>query len=183
MTEPEDFILFTGGPGAGKTTLLTALAQRGYPVMPEAGRAIIRHQRAIGGEALHTKDFRLAAELSLSWELRSHDEARRLTGPVLFDRGVPDLVGYYPLMGYPTPERFRRAAELYRYRPTAFIAPPWREIYVNDAERGQDWAEAVRSYEVLVDGYHLAGYQLIELPRVDTATRVAFVLDHLAGAG
>ena len=46
----------------------------------------------------------------------------------------------------------------------------------------EDWAEAVRSYEVLVDGYHQAGYQLIELPRVDTATRVAFVLDHLAGA-
>jgi predicted ATPase len=62
-----------------------------------------------------------------------------------------------------------------------FVAPPWREIYVNDAERGQDWAEAVRSYDALVAGYAAVGYPLIELPRVDVPARLEFVLAHLRG--
>lgn len=32
----------TGGPGSGKTTLLDALAERGYRVVPESARSIIK---------------------------------------------------------------------------------------------------------------------------------------------
>ena len=42
----------TGGPGSGKTTLIEALGRLGIVSMPEAGRAIIRDQTAIGGQAL-----------------------------------------------------------------------------------------------------------------------------------
>jgi len=33
--------VITGGPGSGKTSLIDALSRRGFPSMPEAGRAII----------------------------------------------------------------------------------------------------------------------------------------------
>jgi predicted ATPase len=69
------FFVITGGPGSGKSTLIDALAQRGLGAMPEAGRAIIQDQLAIGGEALPWSDRRAFAELMLGWEMRSYRAA------------------------------------------------------------------------------------------------------------
>ena len=52
MAERPDFHIITGGPGSDKTTLIDALAALGFHHMPEAGRAIVRDQVAIGGTAL-----------------------------------------------------------------------------------------------------------------------------------
>ena len=66
----------------------------GFATSPEAGRGIIRDQMAIGGSALPWQDQALFAELMLSWEMRSWQAALRRAGPVFFDRGVPDTLGY-----------------------------------------------------------------------------------------
>ena len=89
----EHLFIITGGPGSGKSSLINALAARGYRTMPEAGRAIIRDQVAIGGSALPWADRALFAELMLGWEMRSHREALAIASPVLMDRGIPDVVG------------------------------------------------------------------------------------------
>jgi predicted ATPase len=54
MTSHHNYFVIIGGPGAGKTSLIAELGRRGYASVEEAGRAIIRQQRAIGGTALHT---------------------------------------------------------------------------------------------------------------------------------
>jgi predicted ATPase len=100
--------------------------------------------------------------------------------PAFFDRGAPELVGYFPLVGLPTPPHFREAARIYRYAPVVFAAPPWPEMYVNDAERKQDFAEAIRSYDVAVATYRETGYAVMELPKSSVAERVGFVLGRLA---
>src|SRR3546814_21067132 len=51
--------------------------------MPEAGRAIIRDQVAIGGAALPWADSAAFAELMLGWELRSWHEAHDRAGTVI----------------------------------------------------------------------------------------------------
>ena len=56
------FFVLTGGPGSGKTTLIDALAARGYACSLEAGRAVIRHQQDIGGNALPWGDRALFAD-------------------------------------------------------------------------------------------------------------------------
>src|SRR3546814_1518314 len=56
MADRPDFHVITGGPGSGKSTLIEALAVEGFDHMPEAGRAIIRDQVAIGGAALPWAD-------------------------------------------------------------------------------------------------------------------------------
>jgi predicted ATPase len=181
MKTNERLFVVTGGPGAGKTTLLAALAATGHRVAPEAGRAIIRDQLAIDGPALPWRDRMLFAELMLGFDLRSHGEAQANASPVFFDRGVPDSIGYLRLCGLVVPEHLDRAARAFRYARIVFAAPPWREIYAQDAERKQDFAEAERTYEAVTTAYCDYGYELVELPRADVETRVAFVLERVQG--
>ncbi len=176
-----NFHVITGGPGAGKTTLIAELARRDYATAPEAGRAILQHQAAIDGPAGHTTDQRLYAELMLSWEMRSYDAMRAAEGPVFFDRSLAELTHYLPLVGLQTPAHFHAAANACRYNTTVFIAPPWREIYRADAERKQDFTEAIRSHDLAAEAYLSHGYTLIELPKVSPAARADFVLAHIAG--
>lgn len=175
-------IVITGGPGSGKSTLIDALARRGCATAAsEAGRAIIRDQAAIGGTALPWADRRLFAELMLSWEMRSHREASALgSAAVFFDRGVPDVIGYLRVTGLPVPPHMDAAAHMMRYHPKVFIAPPWPEIYGGDTERKQTLEEAAATCEAMVETYTAYGYELIELPRVSVAERVAFVMNRTA---
>lgn len=175
-------IVLTGGPGSGKTTLLEALATAGHATSPEAGRAIIRRQQAINGEALPWKDRALFAELMLDRELEAHARAEGAAGPVFFDRGVPDVVGYLTLCGLPVPAHMERAAQDIRYDRRVFIAPVWPEIFGQDAERKQDLNEARRTFDAMAETYPRFGYELIELPRAPVAERLAFVLKSLTAA-
>ncbi len=177
----ERFFVITGGPGSGKSTLMDALEEAGYSRSAEAGRGVIQDQVAVTGRALPWDDRMLFAELMLSWEMRSYHMAENVPGPVFFDRGVPDVVGYLRLLGLPVPKHIETAALAFRYNRSIFIAPPWREIFKPDQERKQDFDEAVRTYEAMVATYSAYNYELIELPRVSTQQRLRFVLDHVQG--
>jgi len=172
----ERFFVLTGGPGSGKSTLLRALKQAGFSTSLEAGRSIIQDQVNIGGAALPWNNRALFAELMLSWEIRSYRIAEQQTGPVFFDRGVPDVVGYLRLSKLPVPLYFENAAHIFLYHRRVFIAPPWREIFQQDLERKQDFEEAVRTYETLAKTYRDLNYELFELPCVSVAERVRFIL-------
>jgi predicted ATPase len=177
---PDHLFVVTGGPGSGKTSLIDALAALGYRTMPEAGRAIIQDQIRIGGDALPWADRAAFAEHMLGWELRSHREGRAMKGPILLDRGVPDVIGYLELYGLPVPTHMRKAAELYRYNRRVFIAPFWPDIFAQDAERKQTAEEAAATGRVLTDVYAELGYELIQLPRCSVSERADFVRDQLA---
>ncbi|MCT7375054.1 AAA family ATPase [Chelativorans salis] len=177
-----NLFVVTGGPGGGKTTLVEALQATGLAVAPEAGRAIIRAQRAIGGPAGHDRDQALYGELMLSWELRSYEAARAAGSVHLFDRGIPDLIGYFRLIGLPVPPHMRKAAEMFRYNKTVFILPPWPEIYVQDEERQQTIEEAERTYESIRAAYEEAGYTLVHVPPAPVAERRDFVFTAIEAA-
>ena len=53
---------------------------------------------------------------------------------------------------------------------------PWREIYTNDAERDQSFAEAERVQNRLTSWYRGCGYELIEVPRIPIQPRSEYVL-------
>lgn len=170
-------VVITGGPGSGKTTLIEAFAAAGYAVAAEAGRAIIRDHTAIDGPALPNRDPVLFRELVLAADMRAHTDAQQRAELVFFDRSVVDAAGMPPR---PIPAHVHRAAQLLRYHPTIFIAPPWPEIYAHDSERRQTLQEAEQTYQAMAKTYPAYGYQLIELPRTDVARRVQFVLDRVS---
>jgi predicted ATPase len=170
------FFVITGGPGAGKTTLIDALASAGFATLPEAGRAIIRDQVAIGGAALPWKDPALYAELMLSWDLRSRWSAPSEPGPVFFDRGIVDLIGYLRLSRISVPAHFFAAAEAFRYHQRVFIAPPWPEIFTQDSERKQSLEEARLTCDAVTAAYEELGYELVRLPLAPVGERLDFVM-------
>ncbi|ODT68262.1 MAG: hypothetical protein ABS75_21160 [Pelagibacterium sp. SCN 63-23] len=175
----ENLFVVTGGPGAGKTTLLLAAQAAGYNVVPEAGRAILQRQAIIDGVATHDRNAAAYAELMLDREVESYLLHAGSKRPVLFDRGVGDLVGYRTLTGLELGPHFDRAAHRLRYNRLVFIAPPWRAIFANDTERRQDWDESVRTCAAIRAAYDKLGYEIVDLPEADVKTRLQFVTDRI----
>lgn len=165
----------TGGPGAGKSTLIAAFARAGCRTFAEAGRAILRQQDAIGGPAHAGRDPAAYAEAMLQWDMRSFAEAEGHAGPVFYDRGVPDTIGYLRLIGRPVPAHMERAARAYRYADPVFVAPPWPDIYVRDAERTHGFDLAVATHNRVRAVYAGLGYAIVDLPLADVDTRLDFV--------
>lgn len=92
--------------------------------------------------------------------------AKSVTSPVVFfDRGIPDIAGYLRLMSLAVPSHVSEAARQFRYDRRVFIAPPWEDIFWQDAERRQTFAEAVATHEAMVQVYTESGYGLLPLPR------------------
>lgn len=109
---------------------------------------------AIGGSALPWCAPAAFAELMLSWDMRSYRMAGGSGGrPCSSIAGVPDVAEYLHLSGLPVPRHVAKAVEVLRYNRRVFIAPPWPEIFRQDDERRQSFAEAVRTCEAMVAAY------------------------------
>lgn len=167
------FFVITGGPGSGKTSLIAALD--GLHRMPEAGRAIIQDELAAGGNALPWTNPLAFAEKMLARDIAAWRAAQRLDGCVIFDRGIPDVLGYLQWSDIPVPAHFARAAAAHRYNRRVFIAPPWPEIFTQDSERKQTLAEAETTCRAMRNIYIALGYELMDLPLAPVAERAAFV--------
>jgi predicted ATPase len=178
MPTAEHFFVITGGPGSGKTALVEGLAAAGFDVVAEAGRTIIREQVATGGNALPWGDAGSFAERMLAHDIDALAAKLSSRGPVYFDRGIPDVIGYLTIVGRPVPATMKAAANTNRYNRLVFIAPPWPEIFTQDRERKQTPDEARRTYDAMVETYRTRDYELIELPREPVPARVEFVLTH-----
>ena len=103
------------------------------------------------------------------------------SGPVFFDRGVADQVGYALLFGI-DPSAAERASEVYRCSARAFFAPAWEEIYQQDEERRMTFEQARDFGAILRQTYVRFGYELVEIPCSSPARRAEFVLDHLTSS-
>jgi predicted ATPase len=182
MPDKPNFFIISGSPGAGKTSIIDKLAARGFATVAEAGRDILREQAAMGGDATHIGDARAFGELMLARGIADYERIADGDEPVFFDRGIAELAGYFRLIGGPIPARVVRAAEIYRTNTMVFLAPPWREIYRQDRERKQDWAEAVRTFELVQDAYIEAGYEPVEIPRYAASTWLRMKLTRRAAA-
>ncbi|MFK8397144.1 ATP-binding protein [Pseudomonas sp. BGr12] len=179
----ESLIVITGGPGAGKSTLLDHLHQHhGLNAVEEGGRAIIREQLARGGDALPWANREAFCREMFEHALTTRERALDTGGLWLFDRGLPDVLGYARLCGLPIPEALETAAREQRYGQTAFLAPAWEAIYRNDAERRQDFIEARRTAAMMAQVYEALGYRVVQLPLASLEERAAFVLEVLGTA-
>ncbi|MEL6209632.1 MAG: AAA family ATPase [Pseudomonadota bacterium] len=178
----DQFWLFTGGPGTGKTTTLNMLANAGYPTRPEVARQIIQDQHAIGGTAHHQGDRATYLELQLSHEIGSFRTAAVEAGPVIFDRGLPDVAAYSLIVHEQILPHVTEACRRFRSNPTAFVFPPWDAIYALDAERKQDFAECLETDARCRQGYTAMGYKLVDVPFGSAKVRADFISETIKRA-
>ena len=172
-------IIITGGPGSGKSTLLTELREKGHHCIPEASRQLIQQQVILNSNCVPWNDLHCFAKLSLNKMIFDFTSADQTDTISYFDRGIPDIIAYLKVGGLQVDKWFYNAAVKYRYESFVYIAPPWKEIYVNDDERWQTFEEAYILYEMLVSVYSDLNYHVIEIPLGSVKERVDFVLKTL----
>jgi predicted ATPase len=174
------FVVITGCSGGGKSSLLAELARRGHSVFEEPGRQIVREQLYIGGDALPWQDAHKFVELTVSRSMHAMIEAARADRLAFFDRGIVDQVSGLEHLKWPVPAHLETAAQRFRYFEKVFVAPPWLEIFHNDAERRHSFDEAAASYPALLATYRRLEYETIEIPKTSVAMRADFVLERVA---
>ncbi len=174
---PRSRLVLTGAPGAGKTTLLDAAAATGLITSPEVARVLLQQP---GGMALRETDPRGFAEAMLEAHVHEFERHDGQAGPVLFDRGVPDVVGFLDVSGLPVPKAVDAACRRLRYTGPILRAPAWADIYQQDAERIQNWEQAVASDVAVTAAWRRYGYEVIDLPFAGVMERLAFMCDLLS---
>lgn len=174
---PQHAVL-TGAPGAGKTTLLDAAAAAGIRTSPEVAREILRQP---GGMALRETDPLGFAEAMLEAHRREYEAAKGTGQAVLFDRGLPDVVGFLDVSGLPVAPAIDRACHRLRYSGPILRAPAWAAIYTQDDQRIQDWPQAVASDAAVTAAWRRYGYEPVDLPLASVAQRLAFIQRLMAG--
>jgi len=176
----EGCYVITGASGAGKSTLLAALSVLGYATVSEAALDIVRVQQECNGNALPWVNRCAFIDAVLERNIRNHQAAMSLRKPVFFDRGIPECLAWLQLSASALEPHHLAAPMQCRYARTVFVAEPWPEVYVQNADRQATFERASRSYEPTVAAYVEAGYSTCALPKVSVQARVAFVLEQVA---
>lgn len=171
-------IVVAGGPGAGKTTLLLALQERGYTIVPDSPRVIIKERKSRGlSPRPEPPEFAydvLRMDIDHYRAISADDKL------VFFERGIPDALGALTHLGLLTAADTGRYLAEFPYSRRVLVLPPWEQIYTTDDERDQTFGESVRVHAAVRDWYTRCGYELIEVPRMSVDERCEFVLRTLA---
>ena len=171
------FVVISGCSGGGKSTLLTELGRRGYMTVEEPGRRIVKEELLGNGLALPWVNEAAFARRAITLALPDRAKAIGHGGWVFFDRGLIDAAAALQhLTGEPV---LSTAGQEHRYHHRVFLAPPWPEIYVADAERRHSLDAAVAEYQRLLDVCPSLGYETAILPKVSVPERADFVLNTL----
>ena len=174
-----NFYVLSGAMGGGKSIVLSRLSDLGIRCVPEPAREILAEQRRIHARGVPEKDPDLFSMLMLSRAIHSYQENSAREEPVVFDRGIPDMVAYASLFELDE-MAYRNAAQEFRYHRTVFYFPPWEEIYTTDSERKVSFEDA-KAFGVMVRSiYETFGYQMLEVPRFSVEERVQFIRERIA---
>ncbi|MEL7797682.1 AAA family ATPase [Idiomarina loihiensis] len=155
-------------------TELTALAERGHNFAPESARKIIKERLAVGLSP-RPEPVSFALEV-LSANI---DKYRKADSGcyTFFDRGVLDALYMLNAENALTQKQAEQYIHDFSYNRTVFLLPPWKDIYVTDAERDQTFEQAVEVYEGMKKWYLQWGYEVLEVPRSPVEKRVSFILE------
>jgi predicted ATPase len=173
-------IVVTGAPSGGKTTLLLALQARGYTIVGDTPRGIIRERRR-RGLSPRPDPLEFARE-TLRIDIDNYDRHSTDPNHVFFERGVLDALCGIDHVTPLSESEFATSLAQYRYFSKVFVLPPWRAIYVNDAERDHTFEHAQRVDRITQDWYRRCGYRVVEVPIGTVDERCEFVLRECASA-
>jgi predicted ATPase len=175
-------VILTGGPGAGKTATLANLHRLGYAVVPETARAIIK-ERSDMGLPPRPEPLEFALQILRS-DVEQYESAQpKRSDLVFFDRSIIDALGMLAQLGQLPAAMRTHYLERFPYFEKVFVLPPWREIYRQDAQRDQSYAQAVNVHDSLRRWYVGCGFKLVALAPAPIKARCDVILEYLSVAG
>ncbi len=172
-------IVITGGPGTGKSSLINELMARGQTCFEEISRQVTLEARKMGVEQLFLTEPLLFSELLLKGRLKQFHEAEQSHERNLFlDRGLPDVLAYMDYFDTAYPEEFVALCQNNRY-DKVFVLAPWKEIFVGDMVRYENFEQSEIIHEHLLNSYRNFDYDLINVPFDTIEKRTDFILEVL----
>ena len=169
-------IVLTGGPWTGKTTLLQLLADKGFAVVEEYSRQVIREEVSKNSNVLPWADLPAFSKRVIAGRVEQWHQGEKSLTPHFYDRSIVDSLAYLVKDGLPVPQEWDILAKEFRYFQKVFITPPWPEIYLQDAERKERLEMVTAIHEALVKTYKKYNYSVIEVPRMPALDRIEFIL-------
>jgi predicted ATPase len=173
----DHLVVISGCSGGGNPTLLTELGRRGYAMVEEPGRRIVKEELLGDGRALPWVDEIAFARRAIALAIADLAEAGVRGGWVFFDRGLIDsAAALQHLTGEPA---LTTVLQKHRFHHRVFLAPPWPEIWVTDTERRHSFGAGVAEYRRLIEVYPSLGYEVTILPTASVSERADFILSRL----
>lgn len=166
-------IVITGGPGTGKTSICRYLKTNGYQCFPEVAREIIREGIIPPMSEVDSKN-RGFGKLVLEKRIEYFNESLKHSLS-FFDRGIPDSLVYSLYMDKKPNQNLVKSIKKYRY-DLVFILPPWKEIYLKDDIRQEEFIISEKLFELTQKAYEESGYLLFEVPRLSIPERANFII-------
>ncbi len=164
--------------GAGKSTVLQKIREKGFNCVEEPAREILKEQRKINGNGVPEKNAEEFNLLMLQRMIRRYDNNINKKEVIIFDRGIPDIIGYSQLLNTER-ETSSAASEEFRYNKHVFLFKGWEEIYTNDDERKMSYALADNFGENIMKIYQRLGYSTIDVPFIPAEERASFITDSI----
>lgn len=184
-------IVITGGPGTGKTVLISALEKKGFHCFHEVIRTMTLEaldQMKFDNQFVNPIDFVDDAKSFNDQLLQARLEQFTAGGtlgkkPLFYDRGLPDVIAYMNYFEQTIENQYVTVCAEHRY-DEVLILPPWKEIYVQDNERMENFEQACGIHEHLQKTYTSLGYTPVQVPFGSIEERMHFVIEliHKSGA-
>ncbi len=113
----KNFFVISGCSGSGKSSLLQEISDRGFKIIHETGRQVVKEQNYIGGDALPWKDWMKFIELTISRTMYQYNIMLGENALVFFDRTIIDQISWEHL-NIEVPGHLMNAALKFRFNET-----------------------------------------------------------------
>jgi len=170
-------VVISGAPGTGKTSIIEELSKRGYTCHPEISREIIKEQIATKGFITPWQDLIEFSNIVIKQRKNQYHQAT--SNLDFFDRGIIDAIAYLNKENTPIKKEWQSIANHHKYYEKVFITPPWKEIYVNDNERKEDFESTIEIHQCMINAYESFNYKVIIVPKMSINDRLNFILKEI----
>ncbi len=168
-----NWYVITGGPCSGKTTTLNFLAKKGYRVTDEMARVYIDQEIKKGRklDQIRTDEGKFQKHI-VKMKIALEKTLPRKQA-IFLDRGIPDSVAYYKLLGVGIDSFLKKALVNCSYKKVFVL-----ELldYQKDYARTESPEQARQIENLLISSYLSLGMEVIKVPVMSATNRVKFIL-------
>lgn len=168
--------VITGAPHSGKTTLVEALKSRGYTVMFEVAREYIDEEMKKGRTLEEIRKNELEFQRKVLAIKIDNEKKASQEEMIFWDRGIPDSVAYYEMLGAGDDFFLQEATKKSFYKKVFLLQPlPYKKDYA----RTEDEKQQQDIHELLKKAYVAHGYDVVEIQGDTPEERLDNVLKNL----